>query len=214
MRCEAVRDALPELARGTLEPDEAAAIREHIATCDACGEAWSVIGTLSAAQVTAPPALAARVTDELARRRAAGSLRGRVPTPVRWMAGAGVAVAAVIALILAWPEGNDAERALDMLPVAEADDPFLDQELFGATTPSEAELDGMIRVALNDSAGMLDDVVLVTDDAADAGLPPLALDLGSPAGDWPGADGMTAGIAMTDDLTYEQLELLLTEMES
>lgn len=215
MRCEAVRDALPALARGAVAAEEAAALREHIAACEACADAWSVVETLGAARITAPPGLAARVTDELARRRAAGRLSGRgMARPVRWLAGAGIGVAAAIGLVLAWPDSRDNAGPPDTAAMAGTRDPFLDEQLFGETTPVEAELDGMIRVALIDSAGTLDDVVLVSEDATSTELPPLALDLGSPAGDWPGADGLTAGAATTDDLTYEQLELLLTEMES
>ena len=214
MRCEAVRDALPALARGTLGTAEAAQVRAHLAGCDECADAWTVVDALAHAHVTAPKGLADRVSAEVARRR--GSRSTGASRPVRWLAGGGLAAAAVIALLLAWPNRDEvsSDRTIELATVAAVADPFLDEELFGATTPTEAELDGMIRVAATDTASLPQAIVAEEMTGVPDEVPALAMDVGSPLGDWPGVDGMSAGVMTMDDLSYEEMQLLLTEMES
>ena len=211
MRCEAVRDALPSLARGTLGDAEAADVRTHLTACDECADAWSVVEALAYAQPAAPAGLADRVSAEL-KRRGAARTRG-VARPMRWLGGAGLAAAAVVAALIAWPDASDdSARIIELAAVPSLADPFLQPDLFGATTPTEAEIDGEIRVAAADDGNLPPEIVAEyeTDDA----VAPLAMDVGSPLGDWPGADGMSAGEMMIDDLSVEELEFLLTEMES
>jgi len=213
MRCEAVRDALPALARGSLGDAEAARVRAHLAECDECADAWTVVEALAYAQITPPAGLADRVSGEVARRRTAGSRR--VATPMRWLGGAGLAAAALIAALIAWPQaGNDDARVIDLATTPTVVDPFLSEELFGATTPTEAELDAEIRVAADDASSLPAEFAGEEETGDDADIAPLAMDVGSPLGDWPGADGMSAGEMMIDDLSLEEMELLLTEMES
>ena len=214
MRCEAVRDALPELARGALGDAEAAALRAHLAACDDCADAWAVVGALAAARVAVPAGLADRVTAHVAGRARRGVARRR-SVAVRWLAGAGLVAAALTALVVGYPDRDEAEiAAVTPAQAPAAADPFLDARLFGGTTPTEAELDGLIRVAALDPASLPSEGVAgeSLDDTAD--LPPLALDVGASLGDWPGADGMSAGDVMLDQLTYDEMQLLLTEMET
>ena len=215
MRCEAVRDALPALARGTLGDAEAARVREHLAGCDECTDAWTVVGALAEANVAAPAGLADRVSAELKRRGTVVSAPRR-STPARWLGGIGLSAAAVLALVFAWSNRDaDDTRVIDLATPTVAADPFLEEELFGATTPSEAELDGMIRVAATDAGSLPEEIVAEDpENESVADIAPLAMDVGSPLGDWPGADGMSAGEMMVEDLSIEEMELLLTEMDT
>ena len=216
MRCEAVRDALPALARGTRGDAEAAAVRAHLAGCDECADAWAVVDALSAARVDAPAGLADRVSAELKRRGAVATAKSRgVTRPVRWMGGLGLSAAAVLALVMAWPnrDGDDA-RVIDLATPAVLSDPFLNEELFGATTPVEAETDGLIRVAAAELENLPAPIAAELGAGESDDVAPLAMDVGSRLGDWPGVDGMSAGEMMIDDLSIEEMELLLTEMES
>ena len=214
MRCEAVRDALPALARGAFGDAETAAIREHLAGCDECAAAWAVVGELSEARMVAPAGLAERVAARAADRTRRAPA-GRRTAPLRWLGGAGLAAAAVSALLVAMPDRDEPEEgALAVTESPAATDPFLDARVFGETTPTEAELDGLIRVAALDPATLPTDAVAadLPDDAAEP--PPIALDLGTRMGEWPGADGISAGNVMIDQLTYDEMALLLTEMET
>ena len=217
MRCEAVRDALPALARGALDDAEAAEVRTHLAACDECSDAWAVVGALAAARVSAPAGLADRVSAEVKRRGAHGSgAPRRSVRPLHWLGATGLAAAAMIAAVLAWPnaDAGDATRTLALPETATLADPFLQEELFGATTPTEAETDGMIRVAAADLANLPAAIAAELDAGETEDVAPLAMDVGSPLGDWPGADGMSAGEMMIDDLSIDEMELLLTEMET
>ena len=207
MRCEDARDLLPALARGELREEEAAAVRAHIGACDECADAWAVVESLAAARPAAPARLADRVSAAVAQRPVAAprrSLMGR-------LAGAGLAAAAVIALVVAWPDDVTEDGAVvsGRERVVEAD-PFLDGEIFGATTPTEAELDGMVRVAALSSAD--DALPLPAAIAADEDVPALALEVGPALGDWPGTDGLSAGVMLVDELTLDEMHLLFEEM--
>ena len=207
MRCEDVLDRMPALARGELRDDDAAAVRAHIATCDDCADAWAIVDALAAARPAAPAHLADRVSAAVARRHAVGPRR----RAGRWLAGAGLAAAAVLALVVAWPDGAvDDARTIALAPEQFVEtDPFLEAGLFGATTPTEAELDGMIRVAaLSDG----DALPAATLPEIDENVPGLAADVGPALGDWPGADGMSAGMMLVDELSYDEMQMLLQEM--
>lgn len=212
MRCEAVRDALPALARGTLGDAEAAEVRAHLATCDECADAWTVVEALAHARPAVPAALSDRVSAEL-KRRGPAVRTARIARPMRWLGGAGLAAAAVIAALIAWPEtDNDPARTIDPVATPAGADPFLNEDLFGVTTPTESELDGEIRVAAADEGSLPAEIV--AEEELGSELAPIAMDVGSPLGDWPGADGMSAGEMMIDDLSVEEMQLLLAEMES
>lgn len=208
MRCEEVRDRLPALARGELREDDAVVVRAHVVACDDCGDAWAIVEALAAARPAAPAQLADRVSAAVARRRTQPSRRH----VGRWLGGAGLAAAAVIAFVIALPDGAaDDERTIALAQEqVVATDPFLDTELFGATTPTEAELDGMVRVAALSEDGDVMPVPTVT--TADPDVPALAMEVGPALGDWPGADGMSAGLMLVDELTYDEMQMLLEEM--
>lgn len=208
MRCEDVRDLLPALARGELRDDEAVAMRAHIAACDDCADDWAVVEALAAALPAAPARLADRVAAAVALRHGLAPRR----SVMRWLGGAGVAAAAVIALVIAWPDAatDPADRTLALAQEqVVAGDPLLDAEIFGATTPTEAELDGMVRVAALSEGDVMP---LPTEAVAEDDVPALALEVGPALGDWPGADGMSAGVMLVDELTYDEMQQLLEEM--
>ncbi|HUF13808.1 MAG TPA: zf-HC2 domain-containing protein [Longimicrobiales bacterium] len=218
MRCEAVRDALPALARGTASEAEAAALRDHIAGCAACAAEAGIVDALVQARIAerdgAPAGLAERVSSELERRSRLAEARAprALPRAIRWTAAAGLAAAAMIALIVAVPEGARQDAAADGDVIASATaapaeaDPFLNDELFGADAgPLDAELDDVLEGV---------DVEAIAFTGGNGALPPLAMDIGSPPGDWPGADGTSAGGVLLDELTYDEMRLLLTEMET
>lgn len=208
-RCEAVRDALPALARGALDAGDAAGVRAHLAGCAPCAAEWHAVSALAGAKGRAPAGLGDRVSAALARPH-----RRPLPRPIRWLGGAGVAAAAMIALILAWPNrpADDAGSVQVALADVTAADPFLDDELFddGGALPLDVELDEALRDV--EAADGL--AAASAEDAAAPALAPIAMDLGDERGDWPGADGASAGAMMLDDLTYDELELLLSEMET
>lgn len=208
MRCEDVRDQLPALARGELAETDAAALREHVAACDECADDWAVVEALALATPVAPVRLADRVGTAIAQRKLVAPPRRRA---ARWVGGAGLATAALLALVIAWPErAPDEARTIALAQEqAAATDPFLDGEIFGATTPTEAELDGMVRVA---ALPQNDALPVPTEEVTAEDVPPLALDVGPALGDWPGADGMSAGMMVVDELTYDEMQILLEEM--
>lgn len=102
--CDAVRDDLEAWALGALEPDEAAAIEAHLASCPACaaaaGETTRAAGALGLAVplVRAPEAVAARI---LAAAQVLDYPRAPARRPNWWQAAAAVLVFAGAGL-LAW----------------------------------------------------------------------------------------------------------------
>jgi hypothetical protein len=183
-------------------------VRAHIAECDDCADAWPIVDALAAVHPAAPAHLADRVSAAVARRHALAPRR----RTGRRLAGAGLAAAALLALVVAWPD-DAADRDARTIALAPEQvvptDPFLEAGLFGATTPTEAELDGMIRVAaLSDG----DALPVAAVPETDADVPGLAADVGPALGDWPGADGMSAGMMLVDELTYDEMQTLLQEM--
>ena len=221
MRCETVRDALPALLRGSPTAAETQALREHVAGCAGCAAEWRIAEALHTSREDAPDGLAARVSAALSQSPArVGTPASRtLPRAIRWSAGSATAAAATIALILAWPERAPEESASRELALGGAQstspsetDPFLDEDLFAAdAAPLAAQLDDVLE-------GVDPAVVAPGESSAGAaygdGVPLLAMDLGSPLGDWPGADGTTAGAMTLDDLTYEEMQLLLSEMDT
>ena len=226
MRCEAVRDALPALVRGTASDAEAAALREHIAGCETCGAEAGIaqaLARVSALESSAVPAgLAERISVELERRHSAGvRARSGLPRPIRWSAGAALAAAAMIALVLVWPEraerggddspgrvsATDDDPAIAALAGSPAEaDPFLDDGLFAEdAVPLDAELDDVLEGVDPAALGVM---------GGNGAVPPLAMDIGAPTGDWPGADDAIAGAVLLDVLTYEEMRLLLSEMDT
>ena len=225
IRCEAVRDALGPLARGAVPEAEVTILRAHLAGCAECAAARRIVEAIQAAREPAPAGLAQRVsgTLEQAVARSGSASTGRpirrLPRTIRWTAGAGLAVAATIAVLLAWPErapDGTATRGLAFdqdSATAGATDPFLDDALFaGDAAPLDARLDDVLAGVDPVAVGLVEPVEAF--DTESEALPSLAMDLGSPLGDWPGADGTTAGALMLDDLTYEEMQLLLSEMET
>lgn len=212
-RCEAVRDALAALAAGRLDDGRTAAIEEHVASCAECAAERDLARALLASRVAAPAGLADRITRELAR-RAHG--RRNAPGALRWIGAAGLAAAAGMALLLAWPDARSVERqqtarvAADA-PAAVVEDPFMDETLLDASPvrPQAIALDRAM-----DEAARLERTAAETPGRDETAPAPLAMDVGSELGDWPGADGVSAGEAVLDQLSYEQMQLLLSEMDT
>lgn len=187
-RCDTVRDALPALARDRLDSARAAGVRRHLAGCADCRAELELVSALATSQPHAPDGLAERVSAGLAARGATTSPAAGPSSTTRpwrrrapWLA-VGLAAAAVIALVLAWPRG--AERTPEPVVATAAAD--------RATSPEP--------LALADP---------------DEGHGPVAPDFGvGGAADWPGANGVVGGSVTLDDLSYEQMEALLKELES
>jgi hypothetical protein len=206
-----VRDALPAFAAGRLGGAEEAAVRAHLDACAECAAERDIVIALGASRAAAPPGLAARIGAELA--RAPHGSRG-VSRTIRWIGVGGLAAAAAMALLLAWPDRPSAERVstarVAAAPAPAASDPFMDDALLddAAARPLVIALDRAI-----DDATLAEPTPDIAGDA-DATVAPLAMDVGQEMGDWPGADGVSAGEAVLHDLTYEQMELLLSEMDT
>lgn len=98
-RCEKLRDRLPELAAGRLDEAEAAALRSHVAACDACAAEFALVRTLAADLVTVPFGLDARVRSVLQQSR-----RYAWVTPGRMAMAATVVLALVTASLIDRPD--------------------------------------------------------------------------------------------------------------
>lgn len=208
--CETVRDALPALARGALDGPAGAATRAHVETCAACAAELALARMLVESSVAAPRGLADRVLADARTRRGYGGLLTR-----RSLVGVGIAAAAVLALVLV-PSGDapDANTAVPGAAVAAGPsdavgtaDPFLDDDVLEDGDAVALELGPIAEQAAQEEAARVE----AADEEA---IPPLAMDLGERRGDWPGADGASAGAMTLDDLTIEELELLLAMMET
>ena len=116
--CDHVRPDIGAYVLGGLEHDEAAAVREHLASCAACAdEHANLAGLPRLLALAAPmaeagppaPALEERVLDAVASERPRPApRRRRLPRP-RVLVAAGAALAAVaIAIVLALGGGGDA----------------------------------------------------------------------------------------------------------
>ena len=107
--CEHVRPELGGYILGALEPEEEAAVREHLATCAQCAaEHASMTGLPRLLALAAPmaeagppaPAVEERVLDAIAGERPQRSPRRRLPR-LRALAAAAAALAAVAVALLA-----------------------------------------------------------------------------------------------------------------
>jgi predicted anti-sigma-YlaC factor YlaD len=117
--CDHVRTDIGAYVLGGLEPEEAAAVREHLASCSACAEEHaSVAGLPRLLALAAPmaeagppaPALEERVLDAVAseRPRPAARTRRRVRLRLLIPAAAALAVIAVALVIAVGGGGEDA----------------------------------------------------------------------------------------------------------
>lgn len=103
LRCEGVRDLIPDLVAGRLEASEARLAREHLAACPSCAGEEALVALLHQGRPTVPEELADRIRGAIASLddRAAGA---PMATPRRpggsgalfpWWGLAAAAVAAV-----------------------------------------------------------------------------------------------------------------------
>ena len=131
--CDHVRPDIGAYVLGGLEPAEAAAVREHLASCSACAaEHASLAGLPGLLALAAPiaeagppaPALEERVLDAVAGERPRRAPRRLRLSRPRLLAGAGVALAAIAAaLVIALGGGEEAGPAgyeIALKPVAGA----------------------------------------------------------------------------------------------
>ena len=59
--CEVVRDLLPELAAGSMDPEEGGQVEAHLRTCPACQEEMELVSALKAAQPQVPSELEGKI---------------------------------------------------------------------------------------------------------------------------------------------------------
>jgi anti-sigma-K factor RskA len=84
-----LRDLLGAYALGAVDASEAAALREHLATCDTCQaemtELWSAVDALPALvePMEPPPALRGRIAAAIAQEGVTGGPQPAAPTPPR-----------------------------------------------------------------------------------------------------------------------------------
>jgi Putative zinc-finger len=104
-----VHDELGGYVLGALEPDEAEAVREHLARCADCSREHARLAGLPAllslaghagAAAAPPPAVEERVLDAVARERTRPAPRRRWRRPVPLAAGLATAALALVALAL------------------------------------------------------------------------------------------------------------------
>lgn len=69
LNCEYVREAYPDVLRGSAAVSTAAAVRHHIATCDECRAEAEMIARLQVAQPQVPAELHERIMAEVATRK-------------------------------------------------------------------------------------------------------------------------------------------------
>ena len=115
--CDHVRPEIGGYVLGALEPDEAAAVREHLASCAECAaEHANLAGLPRLLALAAPiaeagppaPALEERVLDAIASQRPRRAPRRlRLPRPKLLLPAAAALVAVVIALVLALGGGGE-----------------------------------------------------------------------------------------------------------
>jgi hypothetical protein len=128
--CEHVRHDLGGYVLGALEPEEEAAVREHLASCSACAAEHARLAGLPdlltlagpAADAGGPaPALEERVLDAIASERPRSSPRRRRLLRPRVLVPAAAALAAVaVALVIALGGGEEAPSGFEVAlkPVA------------------------------------------------------------------------------------------------
>lgn len=73
LTCDAVRDRLPELARGEVDQDEAHRLRNHLHGCGECAGVWEIVRLVN----SAPPVRAPEGLEERMARAARGALKER-----------------------------------------------------------------------------------------------------------------------------------------
>jgi hypothetical protein len=125
--CQNVRDLLPSLAGGSLAPDDAESVRDHLTGCSGCSEELEVVRTMLMSRPPVPAGLEARILDRIrdefgrGAQQAGEEREGAAETKVRpfrkrrvpvW----GLSAAAVLILALGtsriWNNGNP-DAALD-----------------------------------------------------------------------------------------------------
>jgi hypothetical protein len=131
MRCDAVRDRLPELANGFANAAETQAVRAHVAECRECAAELALIETLRAEETFVPFGLERRVIQAV---RAGRTQRTWSPARVA------MAATVVFALVTAGLLMSDAPWGVQQ-PVSVGDDVTLGAtELIG---PSESMVNGV-----------------------------------------------------------------------
>jgi hypothetical protein len=114
----------PEIELHRQYPDASPALREHVATCDACARQWSEIEALSALAREAPrPSRSAVQLHEARARFVASALdRGRRRAPALFATGAVVAVAAAAALVMLLRRPGSVDPAASRATIAASPD--------------------------------------------------------------------------------------------
>lgn len=111
MSCDPIRERLSEHLDGEVPPGDLAAIERHLASCEACRRELAGLRRVSAelgrlAHRKAPAHLAASIRDRIARERLFAAEPPGRKRPLRlypWLKGMGLAVAAVLVLMVGNP---------------------------------------------------------------------------------------------------------------
>jgi hypothetical protein len=173
MTCEELRDRLTALSLGELEPEEAAAAREHVARCADCASAVLLDRQLTALlRASAAPAPAAVRSSVLAALRAEAKGADAHPTGRRrhWLALgiAALAAAAALAIAVLLVPAPDSGS-----PLAAAWKSYHREPVAAGTAPAEKTAERLYAV-LGPAAR--------TPDLSDAGLRPIGWDARTLAG--------------------------------
>jgi anti-sigma factor RsiW len=173
MTCEELRERLTALSLGELEPDEAAAAREHVARCGDCASAVlldrQLTALLRASAVPAPAAVRASVLAAL-RGETTGADARRSGRRRHWLALgiAALAAAAVLAIAVLLVPAPDSGS-----PLAAAWRSYHREPVAAGTAPAERTADRLYAV-LGPAAR--------TPDLSDIGLRPIGWDARTLAG--------------------------------
>jgi hypothetical protein len=173
MTCEELRERVTALSLGELEPEEAAAAREHVAQCGDCASAVlldrQLTALLRASAVPAPAAVRGSIVAAL-RAEAEGADAQRSGRRRHWLALgiAALAAAAVLAVAVLLVPAPDSGS-----PLAAAWRSYRQQPVAAGTAPAEKTADRLYAV-LGPAAR--------TPDLGDVGLRPIGWDARTLAG--------------------------------
>ena len=196
--CTKHQEALPEYAAGDLSHERRRALEAHLEGCRECGEALAAVRSVREAVAPVPAGLEARIQAAVQTRAAGREGDGREAARGDG-AGAGEGTAAV-----SGPAGGgsgSSEGAGAMRPRA------------GRTARWWRPMALPLAAAAAIAALWLGGSELARDPAGVAPVDAVEEDY-DPFGAWPGAGGQVAGDPLLSELTEEQLEQLLEELES